>query len=96
MYIFDLTYQKPLNEVDALLPAHIAYLDRHYQSGAFICSGRKNPRTGGVILCRAETPEAARAILEEDPFYCQGIADYKVTEFVPSKFAAGFACFAEA
>lgn len=50
----------------------------------------------GIILCRAETPEAARAILEEDPFYCRGIADYTVTEFIPSKFAAGFACFAEA
>lgn len=95
MFVFDLTYRKPLDEVEALLPAHTAYLDRHYQSGDFICSGRKIPRTGGVILCQAETPEAARAILEEDPFYRQGIADYMVTAFIPSKFAAEFAPFVE-
>lgn len=95
MFIFDLTYQKPLREVDALLPAHIAYLDRHYRSGDFICSGRKVPRSGGIILCGAKTPEAAQAILEEDPFYRHGIASYAVTQFSPSKYAAALAPFAE-
>lgn len=95
MFIFDLTYQKPLDEVDSHLPAHIAYLDRHYRSGEFICSGRKSPRTGGIILCQAADRAAAQAIAEEDPFYQNGIARYAVTEFIPSKYADGFAPFAE-
>lgn len=95
MFIFDLTYQKPLDEVDAHLPAHIAYLDHHYRSGDFICSGRKSPRTGGIILCRATDRAAAQAIAEKDPFYQHGIARYTVTEFIPSKYADGFALFAE-
>ena len=88
MFLFDLTYRAPLSQVDALLPGHIAYLERHYRSGEFLCSGRKTPRTGGVILCRASSLAEARAILEEDPFYAEGIADYRVTEFIPSKYAA--------
>lgn len=95
MFLFDLTYEKPLSQVDSLLPRHIAYLERRYQSGHFLCSGRKVPRTGGVILCRASTPEEAQAILEEDPFYTEGIASYRVTEFLPSKCAAGLAPFLE-
>ncbi len=91
MFLFDLTYQTPLSQVDDLLPAHIAYLERHYRSGRFLCSGRKVPRTGGVILCRASTPEEAQTILEEDPFYTAGIASYKVTEFLPSKYHAALA-----
>ena len=66
MFLFDLTYRAPLSQVDALLPGHIAYLERHYRSGEFLCSGRKTPRTGGVILCRASSLAEARAILEED------------------------------
>lgn len=96
MFLFELTYQKPLSQVDALLPGHIAYLERHYRSGQFLCSGRKVTRTGGVILCQAASPAEARAILEEDPFYTEGIAGYKVTEFIPSKYAAALAPFFEA
>lgn len=95
MFLLDLTYRKPLREVDIQLPDHIAYLDRHYASGEFLCSGRKVPRTGGVILCKASTPAEVRAILEEDPFFTGGIAEYRVTEFVPSKYAADPASFFE-
>ena len=54
MFLFDLTYRAPLSQVDALLPGHIAYLERHYRSGEFLCSGRKTPRTGGVLLRRGD------------------------------------------
>ena len=49
-----LTYVKPLEEVDALLPAHVAWLDQGYAQGLFLVSGRRVPRTGGVIVTRGE------------------------------------------
>ena len=90
MFLFDLTYEKPLEEVDRLLPEHILYLDKWYAGGKFLCLGRKNPRTGGVILCSCASLEEAERIRDEDPFYRQGVARYVITEFFPSKAAEGF------
>lgn len=90
MFIFILTYQKPLEEVEKFLEAHRAYLDANYQAGHFIASGRQEPRIGGIILCRAESKEKAHEILEQDPFFAHQIAKYDVIEFVPTKYAEGF------
>ena len=48
MFIFNLTYVKPIQEVEKMLPAHISYLEENYSIKKFICSGRKVPRTGGI------------------------------------------------
>lgn len=93
MFIFTLTYIKPINEVEKFLQQHIDYLEENYQLGHFIASGRKVPRTGGVILCRVENKEQALTIMQKDPFYIQQIAQYDIIEFVPSKYATGFEQF---
>ncbi|OCG03235.1 YciI family protein [Gilliamella sp. wkB112] len=93
MFIFSLTYLKPINEVEKYLPQHIDYLEHHYQSGHFIASGRKVPRVGGIILCRVESREKAIAIMQKDPFYIHQIAEYDIIEFVPTKYANGFEAF---
>lgn len=90
MFIVSLTYNCPLEEVDKHLDAHVAYLTQEYDNGNFIVSGRKVPRTGGVILSAVETREQLETILRKDPFYKAGIAEYDVTEFVPSMVAEGY------
>ena len=85
MYIIDLTYTAPLEQVDRLLKAHIAFLDKQYEQGHFLASGRKVPRTGGIILALAASREVLEGILAEDPFHKEGLAEYGITEFVPSK-----------
>ena len=90
MFIFSLTYVKPLSEVERLLPAHIQFLDEHYKKHLFMCSGRKIPRTGGVILCNCVDMVEAKAIMEKDPFYKEGLAQYDIIEFVPSKSSEAF------
>ena len=85
MFVFHLTYQKPLEEIDRLLPGHRAYLDRWYEAGKFLCSGRKEPRTGGIILCDCGSREEAERIRDEDPFYREGAADYEIIEFLASR-----------
>lgn len=90
MFIFSLTYVKPLSEVERLLPAHIQFLDEHYKKHLFMCSGRKTPRTGGIILCNCADMVEAKAIMEKDPFYKEGIAQYDIIEFVPSKSSEAF------
>lgn len=85
MFIVSLTYVVEMSEIDKHLNNHIEYLEKHYSKGVFLVSGRKIPRTGGVILARAETREALEQVLSKDPFKIYGLANYDVTEFVPSK-----------
>jgi len=49
------------------------------------------PRTGGVIIARVKTPEEANALIQEDPFFKEGIADYEVIEFQAVKFHSSIA-----
>ena len=90
MFIINLTYIKSTEEVDQVLPAHIAYLDEHYAQNIFICSGRKNPRTGGIILCNAADKETVSSIISKDPFHIHQIADYEIIEFQPTKYSTAF------
>lgn len=90
MFFVSVQYQQPLEVVDSLLPAHIAFLDTYYAKGIFIASGRKVPRTGGVILACGITRTDLEEILGKDPFKSNGVADYQITEFVPNQTAPGF------
>ncbi|WP_047238208.1 YciI family protein [Chromobacterium subtsugae] len=95
MYVVSLSYTAPLSDIDALLPAHVAWLNQAYADGLFLASGRKVPRSGGVILARGERA-ALEARLADDPFAKAGVARYDITEFVPSMTAAGLEGLKEA
>jgi uncharacterized protein YciI len=85
MYIISLTYKVAIEEVDSYLECHINYLNEQYQLGNFIASGRKVPRTGGVILSKLTNKEKLIEIVEKDPFFLNNLADYELIEFVISK-----------
>ncbi|WP_280153965.1 YciI family protein [Piscinibacter sp. XHJ-5] len=89
MLIVILTYEKPLEEIDALMSRHVAWLKRHYASGLFIASGRQVPRVGGVILARSGDRDALAAAMGEDPFVKHGAARFEIVEFTPSMTARG-------
>ena len=86
MYIVNLNYIKEVSEVEKYLEEHIKFLEKYYEMGKFICSGRKNPRTGGVILLNAESLSEVEKIILEDPFNINEIAEYEITEFFPTKY----------
>jgi uncharacterized protein YciI len=93
MFIVSLTYRKPLADVDRFIAEHREFLARYYASGAFLLSGRKEPRTGGVILADCPTRADLERILAEDPFWQNEIASYDITEFVPTMGAPQFSAF---
>ncbi|MFT3902769.1 MAG: YciI family protein [Niabella sp.] len=93
MFIVSLNYKKDMDEVEKYLGQHVAFLDKYYSLKKFIFSGRKNPRTGGIILVRDANAQEVKTIIEEDPFYKNKIAEYEITEFIPTKFDEAFACF---
>lgn len=85
LFFFSLTYKKPLQEVEKFLNDHNQYLETFYEKEKFVFSGRKVPRIGGVILCTASNLAEAENIYHNDPFYKEGIAEYTVIEFQPTK-----------
>ncbi|WP_319582317.1 YciI family protein [uncultured Pseudodesulfovibrio sp.] len=87
MFILHLTYVKPLSEIDRLIPPHVEYLKKNYAAGTFLFSGRREPRTGGVIIARAGSRAEVEALIQEDPFLIEGVAEYEIVEFLPSMAA---------
>lgn len=87
MFIINLTYIKPLSEVDRFIAEHRRFLEQHYATGQFLMSGRKEPRTGGVILAQAGDRADVEAVIATDPFFREGVAQYEIIEFVPSMSA---------
>lgn len=88
MFVISLSYTKPLADVEQQLAAHIEYIDHYYGKGVFLASGRKVPRTGGIILARADSLAEIQTIVQLDPFYIAGVAEFEITEFVPTKAAS--------
>ena len=86
MFTINLTYIVPLEELDNQMEAHVNHLVRYYDKNIFIASGRKEPRTGGVILALAESKDIIEEIIKEDPFYKLELAEFDITEFLTSQY----------
>lgn len=87
MFVIELIYKAPLEDVDAQMPAHVRFLKKYYASGHFLVSGRKIPRDGGIILAVGTSREEIEAIVEEDPFVTSGLAEHRIVEFRASQRA---------
>ncbi len=93
MFVVILTYKKSPQAADQFLAEHIAFLDQCYANRQLIASGRSIPRTGGVLLAPGHDRAALEALLARDPFWREGIAEFAIHEFAPTKYRAGFDAF---
>ena len=83
MFIVQLTYKTPLNEVDKYLQAHREFLDYYYKKGLLLVSGPIKPRTGGILIALTKDKAYLESILQKDPYFLAEIADYQLIEFTP-------------
>src|SRR5690606_23076581 len=86
IFVIDLKYLVPLEQVDKFLVPHREYLDKAVASGNLLMSGRKEPLTGGVIITTFASVWDAKDFMKNDPFIINKVAEYKVTEFTPVKY----------
>ncbi|GGO81602.1 YciI family protein [Wenjunlia tyrosinilytica] len=89
MFVISLTYRVPLDQVEQHFADHMAWVERHYAEGRFLASGRKVPRTGGVILAVGADREEIEAIVAEDPFVLAAVADVGITELQVTRTSPG-------
>lgn len=86
MFIIDLNYIVALEELDQHMADHVKFLRKYYKKGIFLASGRKVPRTGGIILALADNEDDVKKIMLEDPFTRHKLAEYTLTHFLTSQY----------
>src|ERR1041384_568824 len=87
MFIVLLEYTAPLEQIDYALPDHRAWVEQQYERGLFLASGRKVPRTGGVIITRPMPRGKLEALLATDPWAAQKLVKYEICEFEATRTA---------
>ncbi|CAN5470633.1 YciI family protein [soil metagenome] len=85
MFIVNLNYIVPLDQLDAHMADHVKFLKKYYKENVFLASGRKVPRTGGIILALSKSKDEVERIIKQDPFYKHKLAEFSVTEFLTSQ-----------
>lgn len=90
MHVVLLDYLAPLAEIDRLMPQHMTFLNECYQRGVFVASGRRRPRTGGVILASGISAADLVQVMALDPFVAAGAASFEIVEFNVSQRQDGF------
>jgi uncharacterized protein YciI len=86
MFIINLNYIVPLEELDKYMAAHVKFLREYYKKNVFVVSGRKVPRTGGIILALASSKDEVEKIMQNDPFHKHHLAEFTITEFLTSQY----------
>jgi uncharacterized protein YciI len=87
MFVIELLYTAALAEIDAHMTAHVKFLKKYYASGHFVVSGRKIPRDGGIIVATGSSRQEIEDIAREDPFFTNGLAEFRIIEFRASQRA---------
>lgn len=87
LFVVDIEYVVPFEQIEQIEPVlepHMAFVKQGYADGHFLCSGPKNPRTGGIVIAIGETLAAIEALMAEDPFVSAGVVKVQITEFAAS------------
>lgn len=86
MYLILLQYIRPVAAIEHFMEQHRAFLDKFYKSGQFILAGRRKPKSGGLIICKASSRKEVEAIIAEDPLDKFQLALYEIIEFEPTSY----------
>lgn len=88
LYMVVSTPEKAPSELQAILPEHLAYQAEQEQQGKLVMAGPLSDLSGdlmegvGLIIYRAESLEAARAIADADPMHKSGTRSYVIRRWL--------------
>jgi uncharacterized protein YciI len=86
LFVVITRYLKNIEIINENRPAHVDFLNKYYEKGKILLSGRQNPLTGGLLLVNAESREEVEQIIQEDPFYKNKLIEINIHEFEPMRF----------
>lgn len=88
LYVVESTPAKPPEEVKAVLPDHLAYQAEMERERRLALAGPLSDASGeemqgsGLIIYRAESLEAARALAEGDPMHATGARTFTIRRWM--------------
>lgn len=89
MYLIQIHYARPLAEVEQQLEAHRAYLREAPEAAGIVMTARRQDRTGGLVLMRADGLAAVEAFVARDPYATSGVATFEITAYDVAQVAPG-------
>lgn len=81
LYVITLTYVRPLEEVDAHLDTHRAWLAEHTRGGRILVAGPLEGRKGGVLIANCASRDELDQMLAADSFSVHRLVDSEVWGF---------------
>ena len=81
MHILIVDYIKPAESVEPHIPPHGAWVKKYIDQGIFLFAGPKKSKLGGVILAKSIDRKQLLAIIAEDPYVSQDVAEYRIVDF---------------
>ena len=97
LYVVESTPVADPAELQAVLPDHLAYQREQEAAGRLFLAGPMSDATGelmegcGLIIYRADSMEAARALAENDPMHAKHIRTFTLRKWLINE---GSPCFA--
>ncbi len=86
MFVLISRFQRPLDEINQSFASHSEWVQRQYEAGRFLVTGRREPPIGGIIVARASSEQELREILTTEPYQQKGLAEYEIFAFDASDF----------
>ena len=84
-FIIEINYKIPAEEMIEIVAEHRQFLQGGYERRLLLFSGPRLPRTGGIVIARAESLEEIHAFFQNDPYHLHDMAEHRFTEFEPVK-----------
>jgi uncharacterized protein YciI len=81
LFVVDITYTVPQEEVAAHRQEHVKWLEDAFTKGSFVMAGPKATKDGGILLSTCLDKDSLEAELNGDPYRVHGVATHKVVEF---------------
>lgn len=83
MFLVDMVFTQIEKITPELTEQHRHHLSKEYRNNTLMFGGRKEPRTGGILISKHASEVELRQVLNTDPFIKSGAVNYSITEFVP-------------
>lgn len=77
-YVYLMSHRPGGKITPKLIADHIAHLKRLDAAGRLVLCGPFKDYKGGMVVVKADSLEAARAVAEEDPFIKEGFETYEL------------------
>jgi uncharacterized protein YciI len=93
LYVIVTTPVAPREELDKFLGEHLAHQIKLEKQGIMFGAGplatEDGARIGGMVIIRAESFAAARAIADADPYHARGLRTYTLTRWTVNEGSYG-------